>query len=225
MTLDALVKFVFSTQIDAKDSSHPAWDGRVAQSKFGSLVLEFANEKAKIMGDSRYTVDGKTDKIAELGRAVLKQIEDLKPITLHRIEKRYRAAQDSFKAKTSDNQGDDLTGAIREIEIRRLLLQMKESERFAVLRQAIEQEDSNTVRAFFTAPGFVRMLNTRMIDEAKQAWLERRSPQLATELKESRDLYEVIQGDFERVINDVTMEAGLERDVRGQLKHSLKERS
>lgn len=201
-----------------KYSSRPAWDGRVAQSKLRQIILDFVDQKTRIMGDTAYTVEGKAAKVAKLGRTILKQIEELKPITLDRIEKRFRAAQEAFTTKAGDNMEGDLVAAVKEVEARRLLLQMKDSERVKILQRAVDQRDTATLRAFFNCPSFVPILNRKVLDTAKTAWLEQQNPELAAELKSAQGLYEVVQENFESVTNDITTEAGLDRDLRGRLK-------
>jgi len=220
MSLAAFAKFGSNSPIEADNSDHKNWLGKVAQTKLRMIAKEFAEKKAEIGDGKTYVPAAQKEKIGEAARAALAEIEDLKIKTLAPLQQRHRQAQADFQNVSGlQIAKDDIVGYLREAETRTTLRELDESKRLQAFREAIENEDLLVVRAIVNAPKFAPLVNPKVVNAGEQAIVEKLHPGEAKAAKGADYLATVVAEDFEAVTTGIQTEGGIEPDFRQRIEN------
>ena len=210
MSFDRIVQFGFTTDaIQDEGSDSPERRGVMAQNRLAEICRQFATEKKRILADDHLSQSGKNESVKRAARAALKQIDELKLITLDVLDKRYRDIEAKFHARVGLEPSTDVYQLMREQEARQLLRQMSPSERLGVLERALADADEPTFRGILFAPRFEQLLLPKVIDEAKSAWIAARNPREAEEREAAEKLFRIVSENFAEAYNGVAAEGQL----------------
>jgi hypothetical protein len=193
------------------DGKHAVSIAFRAQSSLEDLALKFEKEAKTIEADTNLTKKGQREKLQRLGTDILVKIGKqrellLKPVTdaLNAMQNKRdgKPASKTYEQKTLEtlvNLIDTLNG----IEVRRMLLELPDKQRTALVSNIASSGDELLYKAVTQAPHFIRETLTGLDEEAwlelEEQWLAKKDPELHAELTEVRDAQEILSHNFEEL--------------------------
>lgn len=212
-TLDAIVKLGVDNPINGMKYplGHAVRKGMEFQDEARKVANDWRLCSSSIREDVSLTDEGKRRARLRVGKETL---EKLAPIT--KTLEYIRRERDSIASKITagDSKPPTIEDLYREREYRDRLYGMDESERQRVFLQAVEQNDPLTLRAFFNAPSFARLINDRVEAEGKRIIAERRNPEAAAELADLEFAHAALTENYNDIVAGVKGEAGMEEKWR-----------
>jgi len=212
-------------RVDENDRESVTFRGHKMQRKLADITLKFFEDASKITGDQRLTSVGQNEKIRELGKETLAEIEKVKssklfflPILqeLERLEAEITPEATIKELSIADT--------LREIEARRLLLDMNPEERTALFFQAAETGDEVLYNAIMRAPKFLNMVlaDENVIDKVKKIWAQKQNPELAKKYESVKEVHDMLQLNLNECDKEIRSTAGLpHKDFPGEVQDIL----
>jgi len=172
----------------------PSGRGYAGQLALMELVAKFDRKAKDIEGDDRLTVKGKAERLAELAREAMRQVDVLRVRLYDPIENDLAELQK--QAASPARKPGDLEQLLLQREVRDRLLAMDDTKRIDVLYSAINAGDALTVESIFGAPRIMSLVPDDIVTEARERWYARQNPELATQIEDATIARDTLQRDF-----------------------------
>ncbi|HPC96655.1 MAG TPA: hypothetical protein PLU87_17045 [Sedimentisphaerales bacterium] len=158
------------------------------------LVAKFDREAQAVERDDRLSNKGRSERLAELARESLKQVDVLRVRLYDPIESDLAELQKQAASPTR-KQGD-IEQLMLEREVRDRLLGMNDVRRIEVLYNAIESGDALTVESILSAPKIAPLVPDEIMEEARQRWYAWQNPELAAQIEDAVVARDVLRSNF-----------------------------
>ena len=186
----------------------PSGRGFTAQLALMELVTKFDRQAQAVEQDDRLTSKGKAERLAELAREAMRQVDVLRMRFFDSLENDLAELQKQAASPTR-KQGD-IEQLMLEREVRDRLLGMNDVRRIEVLYNAIESGDALTVESILSAPKIVPLVPDEIAAEARQRWYARQNPELAAAIEDAVVARDTVRSNFEGTRAALEALAGVE---------------
>jgi hypothetical protein len=174
------------------------------QLKLREIAIQFYNETQGIKQDGMLTDEGQKHKIKELAKKTLEEVDKAKHTFLDPVKKKLGELEAQITpAATTEEQ--DVKDLLREIEVRRMLMELQPEQRTSIFLDAINQGDSVVYNAVMRAPAFAKIViaDDDTLNKMKEAWAIKQNPQIAGELEKVRDVYSTLSHNFKETTGGI----------------------
>ena len=169
--------------------------GYTAQAALMELVTKFDRQAQAVEQDDRLTSKGKAERLAELAREAMRQVDVLRMRFFDSLENDLAELQKQAASPTRKR--DDIERLMLEREVRDRLLEMDDVRRIEVLQSAIESGDALTVESILSAPKIAPLVPDEIMEEARQRWYARQNPELAAAIEDAVVARDTVRSNFE----------------------------
>lgn len=210
-SIAAIRKFGFTPRIETRETDGITFRGMKGQQRLGELLAKWDAEMARVYENNDLTPQAKLKRTRRAAEDVLGEIAKTKTLFLTPIRQARARLDTQLRTVPGLVASTDPAMIAREIEARGYLKTMGEGERLLAFQKAVEDGDELTFRACIHAPGLLRLFIDRVLEEGRQAWIEKVSPQLARDHKEAVEIETILSENFDDLERGVRSDSNMPR--------------